>query len=95
VKPHTPGPWSAIPDSGEDHEGDWYILTDEEEAIATGLSEPDARLIAAAPDLLAVCKRMVAEAGPATLPLNAAMVANFVTIYVDMRAIIAKAEGVS
>ena len=49
---HTPGPWTAVPDSGEDSEGDWYIVTPAEDVITTGLSEPDAALIVAAPDLL-------------------------------------------
>ena len=55
----TPGPWAAIPDSREDSEGDWYVLTPDEDVIAIGLSEPDAALIAAAPDLLAALKEMV------------------------------------
>jgi len=89
---HTPGPWSAIPDSGEDHEGDWYILTDDEEAIATGLSESDARLIAAAPDLLAACKAILEHL---QIPLTQRMDADALNAWTAARAAIAKVEGVS
>ena len=55
---HTPGPWTAIADSGDENADDgWYVLNDQETAIAVGLYEPDARLIAAAPDLLDACRQ--------------------------------------
>jgi hypothetical protein len=54
------------------------------------------RLERAAPDLLAACKRMVAAAGDRHMPLTPAKVMEFVEIYAQMRAAIAKAdEGVS
>jgi len=55
---HTPGLWAAIPDSREDSEGDWYVLAPDEDVIAFGLSEPDAALIAAAPDMLKALKEI-------------------------------------
>ena len=45
---HTPGPWTAVQDGNVD----WYIVDENESVIVFGLSEPDARLIAAAPDML-------------------------------------------
>lgn len=89
---HTPGPWTAIPDS--DGEGDWYVVGAEEEVVAIGLTEPAARLIAAAPDLLAVAKifeRYLADNGGDEQFHNADGT-GWLTI---ARAAIAKAEGVS
>lgn len=90
---HTPGPWTAIPD--DTPERDWYVVTEEEDVMTLGVSEADARLISAAPDLLAVCKQMAAEAGDRDMPLTKEKVLRFVEIYADMRAAIAKAEGTS
>ena len=65
----TSGPWTAVANEWDevlaekDRGNDWYIITEKEEVIAKGLGKTDARLIAAAPDLLAVCKRMIAHAG--------------------------------
>jgi len=85
---HTPGPWAAIPDSREDSEGDWYIIAPDEDVITTGLSEPDAALIAAAPDLLAALKevRGCPQAAPWLVRTGAWDLLN---------AAIAKAEGTS
>lgn len=48
---HTPGPWHAEGD------GDWFDAVDERGfAVAEAMTEPDARLIAAAPDLLAALR---------------------------------------
>lgn len=71
--PHTPGPWVCC-DVSPTH--GWAIAQEGSKAVGgsspddTGgvvgtsewmwLSEDDARLIAAAPDLLAACKRMLA-----------------------------------
>jgi hypothetical protein len=87
VSKHTPGPWTAILDRDRDDgsEDTWYVLTEKEAAIAVGLYGPDARLIAAAPDLLAALK-------VALYHLD-----NPKTGYVAdvLRAAIAKAEGAS
>ena len=54
---HTPGPWTALEKSV------WRIDGDERTEIATAAmgrdadAEANARLMAAAPDLLAACKR--------------------------------------
>ena len=90
----TPGPWAAIPDSREDSEGDWYVHAPDEEVVTFGLSEPDAALIAAAPDLLAVAKNLRHALawhcrdghGPVAMDEEFLRVAN---------AAIAKAEGTS
>jgi hypothetical protein len=81
---HTPGPWEAIPDSREDSEGDWYVIAPDEDVITLGLSEPDAALIAAAPDLLAALKGLVGLAD------EGAMFSDRIAL---ARAAIAKAEG--
>jgi len=88
---HTPGPWAAIPDSGEDSEGDWYIIAPDEDVITTGLSEPDAALIAAAPDLLAALKALSAGLHD-EIDMKAHIKASEVRA---ARAAIAKAEGTS
>jgi hypothetical protein len=64
---HTPGPWNAIkvttPQYGSPEHG-WGVVADSpmrgriDSAIA-GIREPDARLIAAAPDLLKACKALL------------------------------------
>ena len=83
---HTPGPWAAIPDSREDSEGDWYVIAPDEDVITTGLSEPDAALIAAAPDMLAALK----YAEPFFTVATSLIPERLVTM---ARAAIAKAEG--
>ena len=93
----TQGPWAAIPDSREDGEGDWYVLAPDEEVVTFGLSEPDATLIAAAPDLLAALKALCTEVGklgwrtslPPDSPRHPTQLLN------TARAAIAKAEGTS
>ena len=65
---HTPGPWTAIPDTQDGSRENWYVLTDKEDALSLGLSEPDAHLIAAAPDLLAALKEIVAGISVGTNP---------------------------
>jgi hypothetical protein len=50
---HTPGPWTAVQDGNK---VDWYLVDEDESVIVFGLSEPDARLTAAAPDMLAALK---------------------------------------
>jgi len=93
---HTPGPWTAILDRDRDDEDTWYVLTEKEAAIAVGLYGPDARLIAAAPELLAACKALVEAGGNSTsLKLGSEQLQRFVSAWGDMRAAIAKAEGVS
>ena len=51
---HTP--WEAVPFAGA-----WAVRDSRNSPIASGLSEPTARLIAAAPDLLAACKLIAAN----------------------------------
>jgi hypothetical protein len=85
---HTPGPWTAIPDDDGD-EDNWYVLTEKEAAIAVGLYGPDARLIAAAPDLLAVLQDL-ADVSRGYLEH---MDAEDIAALEAARAAIAKAEG--
>jgi hypothetical protein len=65
---HTPGPWSFMDTSSWSleqrsngpssvcHVGDFTIVTDDPSYEFHGTDEADARLIAAAPELLATCK---------------------------------------
>ena len=55
---HTPGPWRAVPQPGQTVGVHTYThcVMYGDDSIADTLTEPDARLIAAAPDLLAACK---------------------------------------
>lgn len=54
---HTPGPWRAVPDENWDT---WEVHPVMQDDGLTGgyrwFKESDAKLIAAAPDLLAACK---------------------------------------
>ena len=73
---HTPGPWyvSMKPDWDEDgwigvdvydcDGGVFAVVDDEPETIARPFCEADARLIAAAPEMLEALERLVEAAGP-------------------------------
>ena len=73
---HTPGPWfvSMKPDWDEDgwmgvgvydcDGGVYAVVDDEPETIARPFCEADARLIAAAPEMLEALERLVEAAGP-------------------------------
>ena len=63
---HTPGPWIAVLDTTDNH-GRYAVMVAGQQAAITGWgnvrqTEADARLIAAAPALLAACKAWVAWA---------------------------------
>lgn len=86
---HTPGPWTYEPLSNEAFAilgpGRAYVgQVDAEDG--DGLNEDDARLIAAAPDLLNVC-RMAAENIEEGYPHDASVILE------NLRAAIAKATG--
>lgn len=52
---HTPGPWRTCPE-------DWRVIEDRDGLVLADMttgSEQDARLIAAAPDLLEAAQRML------------------------------------
>jgi hypothetical protein len=60
---HTPGPWEATVDGFIGHtcpDGDWYVIAAMSHDRAPETVNSDARLIAAAPDLLAAIKDIVA-----------------------------------
>jgi hypothetical protein len=64
----TPGPWRyELTDSMEDDEDAFVVMSDEcdiAEVVSPGdTAEANARLIAAAPDLLAACKEAYARLG--------------------------------
>lgn len=95
---HTPGPWRVEPYQGEDIEaevcGKWRevaTLIDnaamhDQRPIGTAfIRDANARLIAAAPDLLRACK-MVADMAVSWQPLTPGDIA-------EVKAAIAKAEG--
>lgn len=86
---HTPEPWRAAPQPGQiiGVHAYTHCVMHGDDSIADTLTEPDARLIAAAPDLLAALKAMV-EADDAHWPIAAAE-----SVRNAARAAIAKAEG--
>ena len=92
---HTLGPWDAIPDSSEDGTGDWYIVAPDEDVITLGLSEPDARLIAAAPDLLALVRDIRNLDHVRLAHGDEALLEDLRKWKAEARAAIAKAEGAS
>lgn len=55
---HTPGPWVAQRDTGAIMADDWCIGAQGQIDMVAVCSERDARLIAAAPDLLAVLQEL-------------------------------------
>lgn len=69
---HTPGPWSVDSESGNDGEAEVIVaadrticwtadtFTDEEGAAITDEDRANARLIAAAPELLSCCRELLA-----------------------------------
>ena len=51
---HTPGPWTAVIEKDDGHVVDTYVVDADEDVVVTPsakLSEADARLIAAAPEM--------------------------------------------
>ena len=94
---HTPGPWyvSLTPDRDEEgwvgpevydrDLGVFAVLDGEPETIAQPWSEADARLIAAAPEMLEALERLVEECGPQIIEPDLAL--EFA------RAVIRKARG--
>jgi len=94
---HTPGPWTFVHEGGID--GGYFIDAKEDVVVLPRgrLNEADARLIAAAPDLLAALRAIVNKAHPRADYLN-----GDATHYIGpkelvdaARAAIAKAEGTS
>jgi hypothetical protein len=77
---HTPGPWTATLYDEDFH----TIETSAGVAVAEGYNKADARLIAAAPDLLEALCNVLSYVPHGDMP---------VTIYDNARAAIAKAEG--
>ena len=61
---HTPGPWTFEYEN-EYHDGggfaEWFEVQADGDRIAKVDEEADARLIAAAPDLLAACREVLGE----------------------------------
>ena len=93
---HTPGPWIASDEPGvydicvvehEDWRKNWYVVTDGPKRAEP---EPDARLIAAAPDLLAAC-----EAVRETCPCDPDINPEWIDAWQSMLAAIARAKGES
>ena len=79
---HTPGPWTAYCASDD---GDNYIGATGDRIVAQNASEDDARLIAAAPDLLAAAKLAETNLSP--------LYSSNHIVLMSLRAAIAKAEG--
>lgn len=84
---HTPGPWRAAPQPGQTvgvHRFTHCVMVGDD-SLADTLTEPDAHLIASAPDLLAACKAVLQG-----LELTGAYGSEWAR---TLRAAIAKAEG--
>ena len=82
---HTPGPW-AIGLETDENDGHGQIISPEGEHIASVSMYPivaNARLLAAAPELLEACKAMLAADDELDYPV----------VVKQARAAIAKAEG--
>lgn len=89
---HTPGPWRAEYTNDTGPEDDcfqqwWDIVNDDGDTIAEVYREANARLIAAAPELLNSLRRVLRM-----LEINDARLANFGEIE-EARSIISRAEG--
>ena len=81
---HTPGPWKVEPPLSALNEYGYEVIRDGVGICELGRTEQDganARLIAAAPDLLAMCKELLRAGTPSTKNLH------------DLEAVIAKAES--
>jgi hypothetical protein len=105
VSEHTPGPWMALPPaSWEGQDGEWIVRS----VARCGrgeFSEANARLIAAAPDLLAAAKEAYEHAGLHTADCERVTTYEEGAIFEDttgctcflsrLRAAIAKAEPAS
>ena len=60
---HTPGPWTVVPANGAMGNVGFCVKSGSSDLIVKG-SEANARLIAAAPELLAMAKDMLEHVGP-------------------------------
>ena len=61
---HTQGPWAATTRTGEGLTPATYVIEDADRLpVVMAWRAADARLIAAAPDLLAACEEMAAQLG--------------------------------
>jgi len=93
---HTPGPWTATP--SYINLGEWEIYGNEDgdnaqhigsiEAEGTEQAEANARLIAAAPDLLEACESMLGFLSADTLDLR-----DYEQMESEVKRVIAKAKG--
>jgi hypothetical protein len=95
---HTPGPWEAY--DGHDHAlGHWLVLTEDHVVVCDTLfdgptHEANARLIAAAPDLLAALIDIAGERFTPQAGYNAYNLDGMLTEAQELaRAAIAKAEA--
>lgn len=97
---HTPGPWWWNPKGGEvlapvatgDVVGNGHLAVGYEgHVIAESVSRRNGQLLAAAPELLAVCKEFVAAFDPASNGFASADDA--VRVIREVRAAVEKAEG--
>lgn len=97
---HTPGPWKVY-ERVSNHDSDSWIKGPDGEQIASGIGHEDepqqlanARLIAAAPELLEALQDLVGWGGLATLldeGIRASVKGD--RVWVNARAVIAKATG--
>lgn len=85
---HTPGPWLTNGTAGHEKHGQWSVYAESGKTIAIVYDgERDANLIAAAPQLLEACQRLVSFADGKVSHVDWAVE--------NARAAIAKAEGMA
>ena len=87
---HTPGPWTAYCASDD---GDNYIGATGDRIVAQNASEDDARLIAAAPDLLAALKEAAKYVEYRRRAHKDVQSGDGMPVETSWKEIIAKAEG--
>lgn len=70
---HTPGPWEAIPSAQLRENGMVHVTRDNGSVVASAWEDADARLTAAAPDLLAALQLMIVAYEHEASPENPAL----------------------
>lgn len=92
---HTPGPWRAAPQPGQTVGVHTYThcVMHGDDSLADTLTEPDARLMAAAPDLLVACREGLERLYRMTCPKNVAERDEVIRVREVMRLAIERATG--
>ena len=89
---HTPGPWEVSTSDGNPQTKDGFMIC-EMKYIGDGKDDENARLIAAAPELLDALKLIMGKAAAGKLSNELGKHVKLENIIADCQAAIAKAEG--